>query len=301
MQIARAQNADYPSRPISLIVPWGPGGGADQMGRAVAKVLQDTLASASVPVINVPGADGNNGMVKLMNADADGYTMGQLTSDTFYDNISNKEHAWKLNDLLPLALMNRQPFTLFVAKGSPYNKWTDLERTARQSQLKIAIDSFGSEQELIVRLLLRKGLKLTAIPFANPGERYAAVLGNQVDVMCDPDGNVKRYIESGQMLPLLVFDSRRVSQLPAVPASSEFGYNVSVGLWRSIVVKAGTDKAKATFLANALERVYKSDAFQAFLKSTWSKEDSFVSFREMPAFLRHEQATIQTFAGSVAS
>ncbi len=60
-----AHSDDYPSRPITLVVPWGPGGGSDQMGRAVAKILQDTLKTTSVPVVNVPGADGNSGMVKL--------------------------------------------------------------------------------------------------------------------------------------------------------------------------------------------------------------------------------------------
>jgi tripartite-type tricarboxylate transporter receptor subunit TctC len=215
---------------------------------------------------------------KLTTADADGYTLGQLTSDTFYDNISQKEKAWRLSDIIPLAVMNRQPFTVFVSKASPYQRFIDLEHAAKKSQLKIAIDSFGSEQELIVRLFLRRGLKFVAVPFAKPSERYAALLGGRVDLMFDPYGNDKRYIEAGQMRPLLVFDKRRVSQLPAVPASAEFGYNISIGLWRSVVVKAGTDEKKVAFLATALEGVYKSEAFQEFLKSTWSEEDSFVSF-----------------------
>src|ERR1700732_532104 len=81
--IALSASESYPSRPITLIVPWGAGGGSDQVARAVAKILEDTLKTASVPVVNVPGADGNDGMVKLVSGDSDGYTLAVFVAGTF--------------------------------------------------------------------------------------------------------------------------------------------------------------------------------------------------------------------------
>lgn len=282
IRVARAQS--YPSRPIILIVPWGPGGGVDQVGRAVAQILQDHL-KVSVPVINISGADGNNGMVKLLNSEADGYTIAALASDTFYGNIVSKTGAlWQLSGITPLAMMNSQPFTFFAAANGPYRSWADVSKVASIKPVRVAINSFGDAEDVLIRYFTARGLKFVGVPFP-PTERYAALLGNQVDFMIDPDGNVTRYIESKQMVPLAVFSNKRVSQMPNVPTAFELGYTIAVGEWRALVAKTGTNPEQLKVLSDALVAVYKSAEFQAFLKQTWS-EDSFVAYKDMPAFLR---------------
>jgi tripartite-type tricarboxylate transporter receptor subunit TctC len=284
----------YPSRPITLIVPWGPGGGADQMARALAKAMQETLQTASVPVINVPGADGNTGLVRLIGADSDGYTLAVLVTDTFYGAIKDKAASpWRLTDITPLAVMNRQPLTYFASPSSPYKTWADIVKASKSTQVKIAIDGFGSAESMLTKFLESKGVKLTAIPFAKPGERYAALLGNQVDLLCEPDGNLRRYIESGQMRPLIVFDTKRVPEMPGVPTASELGYKVTLSSWRAIVVKAGTDPQIIQFLSDALDRVYKSPDYQQFLDYTWSAKDGYVPAKDMPVFLRTMQQQME--------
>src|SRR5580658_6551168 len=187
-----ARSDDYPSRPITLVVPWGAGGGSDQMGRAVAKILQDTLKSTSVPVVNVPGADGNSGMVKLITSDADGYTLAVFVADTFVGNMTSKTTApWQMKDVVPLAIMNRQPFAYYVNATSAYKTWADVEKAAKTKDIKVAVDGFGSAEDVATKFFASRGLKLVGVPFPKPGERYAAVLGDQVDVMCDPNGNVR--------------------------------------------------------------------------------------------------------------
>ena len=289
-----AMGDQYPSRPITLIVPWGAGGGSDQMARAVAKQLENALKTTSVPVVNVPGADGNNGMVKLLSDDADGYSMAALVADTFYGNITTKSKVpWELKDIIPLAVMNSQPFTFFVAKNSPYNTWADVEKAAKSTQLKIAIDGFGSAEDVLVKFVASKGVKLIGVPYPKPGERYAALLGNQIDLMCDPDGNVKGYVDGGQMRPLIVFSTKRVPEMSGVPTGAELGYNVALGEWRALVVKAGTNPSRVEFLSNALAKVYKSPGFQQFLKSTWSEENSYVPRKDVPGFLHTKQQQIE--------
>ncbi len=260
------------------------------MARALAKTFQETLKTASVPVINVPGADGNTGMVKLIGADADGYTLAVLVTDTFYGNVKDKGTSpWQLTDITPLAVMNRQPFTYFASPNSPYKTWADIVKASKNMQVKIAIDGFGSAEDMLTKFLASKGVKLTAIPFAKPGERYAALLGNQVDLLCEPDGNLRRYIESGQMRPLIVFDTKRVPEMSGVPTAIELGYKVALSSWRAIVVKAGTDPQIVQFLSDVLDRVYKSPDYQQFLDYTWSAKDSYVPAKDMPVFLRTMQ------------
>ena len=295
-----ARSDDYPSRPITMIVPWGPGGGSDQMGRAVAKVLQDTLKTTSVPVINVPGADGNSGMVKMLTSDADGYTMTVFVADTFVGNMTSKASApWQMKDIVPLAIMNRQPFAYYVSANSPYKTWADVEKAAKTKDIKVAVDGFGSAEDVATKYFASRGLKLVGVPFPKPGERYAAVLGNQVDVMCDPNGNVRRYVESGQIRPVVVFSAKRVPQIPNTPTATELGAKVTIDEWRSIVVKAGTDPAKITFLSDALARVYKSGDFQDFLKQTWSDPDSYVPGKDVPAYFAAREQEMKTLLAAI--
>ena len=291
---------DYPTRPITLIVPWGPGGGSDQVGRAVAKAMEPVI-KVSIPVINVPGADGNDGIVKLVTGDADGYTMAVFIQDTFVGNMTSKVAApWKLSDIVPLGIMNQQPFAYYVNKSSPYNTWAEFQKAAKTQQMKCAVDSFGSAQDVATRFFMAKGgLKMTEVPFPKPGERYAALLGNQVDIMCDADGNVRSYVASGQMRALTVFENHRVPQLGAnVPTATELGYPVVLREWRSFAVKAGTDPAKQKFLADALRKTYNSAEFQDFIKSSWSIPDSYVPREKMEAFFAKEAANVKKMLAS---
>src|SRR5512144_1335756 len=88
----------YPSRPIEMIVPWGPGGGSDQTGRKIAKLLENEL-KVSLPVVNVPGATGNTGILKLIAGRSDGYALAVLAADTLYANQISGAQKWTLNDL----------------------------------------------------------------------------------------------------------------------------------------------------------------------------------------------------------
>lgn len=247
----------------------------------------EPIIKVSLPVINVPGADGNDGMVKLVNSDADGYTMAVFTADTFVGNITSKvPPPWKMSDIVPLGIVNQQPFAYYVSKNSPYATWADFQKAAKGKQMRVAVDSFGSAHDVATRFFMAKGaLKLVEVPFPKPGERYAALLGDQVDLMCDADGNVRSYVQSGQMRALTVFENHRVAQLGNdVPTATELGYPIVLREWRAFVLKAGTDPGQQAFLADALRKTYNSIDFQQFLKSSWSEPDSYVPRERLATF-----------------
>lgn len=170
----------YPSRPVELIVPWGPGGGADQTGRKIAKILESQV-NVSVPVVNVPGATGVTGLTKLASVTPDGYTMAILTADSF-PLLLGDSPKWRLEDFVPVAVMIRQPSGIYVAENSRFRTWADLEKEARArpGQLKVAVSGLGSTDDITIEYLASKGVKMVSVPFAKPGERYSALLGGML-------------------------------------------------------------------------------------------------------------------------
>ena len=191
--------------------------------------------------------------------------------------------------------MNRMPFAFTLAKTSPYKDWSEFEKVAKTEQKRVAVDGYGSANDLCTRYFMSKGnLKLIVVPFAKPGERYAALLGGQVDIMCDAIGNVHQYTESGQMHPVVVFSKKRLPNAPSCPTALELSYKVDLEEWRSITVKAGTDSKKVAFLSNALATAYKTQEFQDFLKSTWSDADSYVPGKDLPAYFDARRKDIAT-------
>ena len=201
----------YPSRPIEFVVPWGPGGGADQLARRVSKLVEADL-KVSIPVINVPGATGNTGMAKLLSAPPDGHTMAILIGDTLAT-IAGGGGRWKLPDVVPLGVMIRQPSGLFVKTDSKYNTLQDLLADARGNEVKVAILGFGSADEILINQINAKGAKLRMVPFASPGERYSSILGGHADVLIEQAGDIRSFLDGKQMRPLTFLRRRAGSRL----------------------------------------------------------------------------------------
>lgn len=277
----------YPSRPIEMIVPWGPGGGSDQTGRKIAKLLENEL-KVSLPVVNVPGATGNTGILKLIAGRSDGYALAVLAADTLYANQISGSQKWTLNDLTPIAVMIQQPSGFYVAEGSRFKTWSDVESEAKTKGLKVAISGFGSPDDVTIGFFNSKGLKLQPVPFANPGERYTSLIGGHTDLMYSPLGNVRGMVDSKQMRPIIVLSERRIPEFKDVPTSKELGYDVTLPQFRAIVVKAGTDPQRVKAISDALARVYADKEYTEFLKSALASEDSYVPAKDATAFMQGE-------------
>jgi len=263
----------YPSRPIEFIVPWGPGGGSDQTARKVAKLLESEL-KVSMPVINTPGATGNSGMAKFLNSEANGYTLCILAWDT-YALLATSPPSWSVKDFIPLGIVIQLPSGFYVANDR-FPNWQAVEREARVRPLKVAISGFGSPDDITINYLATKGLKFNAVPFANPGERYTALLGGHVDLLYSPAGNVKSFVDGKQIKPVIFFDNARLADFPNTPTSKELGYDITLPQRRAIIVKAGTDPARVSVLSQALQRAVETSDYKAFLKDSVALENSYV-------------------------
>jgi tripartite-type tricarboxylate transporter receptor subunit TctC len=271
--VAAAQEK-YPSRPIEFIVPWGPGGGADQVARKSGKMMEDDL-KVSFPVLNVPGATGNTGMTKLLAAQPDGYSISVMTWDTYALLATNPATRWSLKDIIPVALMIKQPSAFMTATNSNLKTWADVEREAKTRPLKVAVTGFGSPDDITVNYFVGRGLKLIAVPFANPGERYTAVLGNHADLLYEQLGDVRSFLDSKQIQPVIIFADKRYAAFPDVPASKELGFDITLPQRRAVIMKAGTDPAKVKVISDALAKVAASPEFKAYLHEQYATDDSY--------------------------
>jgi tripartite-type tricarboxylate transporter receptor subunit TctC len=275
----------YPSRPIEFIVPWGPGGGADQVARKLGQLLEADL-KVSLPVINVPGATGQTGHAKLMSANADGYTLEVMTGDTFAT-LAEANAKIKLSDFIPLGILIQQASAFFVAENGPFRTWADVEAAAKTRPLKVAVTGFGSPDDLSVTYFANRGMKLISVPYAKPGERYTSILGGHADMLYEQAGDVRSMVDGKQIRPVIFFYGRKVNEFPDVPTSTALGHNITLPQFRVVLVKAGTDPARVALLADAIARAAATPDFKAYLKDQYADEASFVPAKDVLPYMQN--------------
>jgi tripartite-type tricarboxylate transporter receptor subunit TctC len=275
---------EFPSRPIDFIVPWGPGGGADQLARKLAKLMEPRL-KVSMPVINIPGATGQTGLTKLLTAPADGYSIAVFVGPTFALQAGSPPPKWSMRDIEQLGVVMQQTSAFLVAEGGRFKTWADLEKAAKTERLRVAITGFGSDDDIAVNFLAKKGFRLASVPMAKPGERYASILGGHAEVLYEQIGDVRSFVDGKQMKPIVFFSERRDVGFPDVPTATELGYKVSLPQFRSIIVRSGTGAGIVKRLAEALADTMRDPEYVAFLKDEYAEPDSFVPAAGSGAYL----------------
>lgn len=284
----------YPTRPIEFVVPWGPGGGADQLARKLAPGLEKEL-KVSLPVINVAGATGQTGLNKMLTSAADGYSISVFIADTLALQM-DPATKWKIEDMLPAGVMIQQPSAFFVAENSPFKTWKDVEAEAKKRPLKVAITGFGSADDLHVIYLNGKGLKLTSVPFPKPAERYSSILGGHADLLYEQLGDVKSFLDGKQIRPVIIFSESRFPVFGAIPSSYELGHQIAISQFRAIAMKAGTDQGRVKTVSDALAKVAATDDYKAWLKDQYADEKSFIAATGAVAFMKRELETMRKYA-----
>ncbi len=288
MFVGKATAAGYPERPIELIVPWGPGGGADQLARLVGKLIEPLLGQG-VPVVNVPGGTGATGMAKLLAAPADGYSMAVYIADS-HALLAGKTPRWTMDNITPVAVMIKAPSFIFVKEDSPFKTWADFEKEAKANpgKLKVATLGFGSVDEFSLSVLDRGGVKVVQVPFGKPSERYVSILGGHADALYEQAGDVGSFLTGKQMRPIMLFGEKRLAAFKGVPSSFELGYKVALPQFRAIVVRSGTPPEIIQKLSDALAKVAATPEYKKFLEDQYADPASFENSTKAPAFVKEQ-------------
>ncbi len=289
---------NYPSRPIELIVPWGAGGGADQLARLIAK-LMEPVVGVPVPVVNVPGATGATGMAKLLAAPTDGYAMAIYIADT-HALLAGPEARWTMEDITPVAVMIQAPSFIFLPEDSEYASWAELEEAAKANpgQVKVATLGFGSVDDYTLQYLGSKGIEVVQVPFSKPSERYISILGGHADALYEQAGDVRQFIDGEEMKPVMIFGQERFEPFPDVPSSYELGYEIALPQFRSIVVRSGTPPERIEALSSALAEVAAAEEFKQFLEMQYADPNSFLTGKDAVQFVEQQLEDMKAVAGA---
>ena len=261
----------YPNRPVELVVTFGPGGGADTMGRKMSQLLEKQLG-VPFPVSNVGGASGNAGLTKVLTAAPDGYTAGTLIALTVSSWAAGLGTA-KAQDFAIAAVTQDSPSMLFVPADSPFKTFKDLldYSKANPGKLKVATSGYGTQDDITLKYFAHKGYKMTNVPFAKPAERYASPLGKHTDAIYEEPGDVAPFLKAGQLRPLVVFDDERHPAFKDTPDSKELGFEISdLPNFRTISLSAKTPADKVMILSKAVNAAMATPEWKAFCTETYT-------------------------------
>jgi tripartite-type tricarboxylate transporter receptor subunit TctC len=289
----------YPNRPIELIVTFGPGGGADTMGRKMSQLLEKSMG-VPVPVSNVGGASGNAGLSKLLSAPADGYTAGSLIALTVSSWASGLGTA-KASDFAIAAIVQDSPSMLFVPTDSVHKTFKDFLAHAKKNPgaLKIATSGYGTQDDITLKYLASKGYKTTNVPFEKPSERYASPLGKHTDAIYEEPGDVGAFLKGGKMRPLVVFDDTRHPAFPDVPTSKELGFEISdLPNFRTIAVSAKTPPNELKALSAAVNAALATPEWKAFCADTYTCASRSYTPAEAQSYVAGFQAKVSGYLKS---
>lgn len=235
---ASAQGVSWPAKPITMIIPFPPGGTLDVVGRMLAAKLGQQLGQ-TVVVDNRPGGAGTIGASAVMRAPADGYTL-LFTASTFtVTPMTQKTPVYDVvKDFAPVALVAKAPLAVAVNKNLPFNDVKGLIAHARQNpgKLSFAIGSSGSAGHLSTELLRRAGgFELMIVPYKGSAPAYQDLIGGQIDAFIDPILGSAGFAKAGQLKVLAVTSKARVPNQPDTPTVAETvpGYEFYswYGLW----------------------------------------------------------------------
>jgi tripartite-type tricarboxylate transporter receptor subunit TctC len=247
---------DYPTRPVTWIVPFPPGGVTDNGARTVAKVLSEKLGQPVI-VENKPGAGGIVGTEYVVNSKPDGYTFLYASNGPLvtYQFLYKKLSYDPQKSLTPVHGMADSPMLMMVRADAPYRTFAEFIDYARKNPDKLNYFSVGqgSTQHLATELLLREaGIKMAHIPYKGTAPGLTDLLAGVIDVMFDYAVVMKPQIDAGKLRALAVTSEKRLAIMPDVPTFGEQGYpGVVFTAWATIVFPAGVPQPIVDKLADA--------------------------------------------------
>ena len=291
----------YPSKPITLIVPFPPGGVADIVGRPFAEALSRELKT---PVIieNKPGAGGGIGMGAVAKAKADGYTLLMALSSISIlpeaDKVLGRAPLYQLDQFTPIARLTADPTVLAVRADSPWKTLQDFVADARRRPGAITYGSSGNYGTMHVPMEMfahRADVKLLHVPFTGGGPAVVALLGGQVDALSTGPSTVLQHVKAGKVRVLASWGDHRLASLPDVKTLTESGFDAVFFQWCALFAPAGTPEPVLSRLREAA-RVAAADP--RFV-NTLATVETPVQYLDAPEMRRFWEADAKTLAEAV--
>ena len=299
--VAGAQEP-YPSRPITLVAPFPPGGVADLTARPVAAAMEKVLKNP-VAVVNKTGAAGAVGMQFVATSKPDGYTLLLALSSISIipeaDKIFGRPPAFTVDQFAPIALISADPTILVVRAESPWKTAREFLDDARKRSGQISYSSSGIYGTLHMAMELLShaaGVKLRHIPTAGAGPALTALLGGHVDALASGPAVILPQIKAGKLRALAGWGDKRVAALPEVPTFKELGYpDAEFYIWAGLFAPKGTPEPVLAKLRDATRAAVAEPDF----RSAMDKLETPITFKQGEEFQRFFDADAKRLAEGV--
>ena len=295
--LAMAQNA-WPTRAITMVVPFPPGGLADLVARPVAEAMSRELGQPVV-IENKAGAGGGIGMGQVAKARPDGYTvlmaLSSLTVIPEADALLARPAMFALADLRPLARYTADPTVLAVRADAP---WKTVQQFVDDVKKRPGVINFGSSgnygtMHIPMEILAQNAnLKMTHIPFTGAAPAVVALLGGQIDAVATGPATVLQQVKAGKLRVLAHWGHGQLAAMPNAPSLKDAGYTAEYAQWSGLFIPAATPEP----IAQRLRAAAKAAAQDAKVKEVILNAGSPVLYLDAPEFEKYVQADASRMA-----
>jgi tripartite-type tricarboxylate transporter receptor subunit TctC len=299
--VAPAQEP-YPTRPITIVAPFPPGGIADLTARPVAAALEKALKNP-VGVVNKTGAAGAVGMQFVATSKPDGYTLLLALSSISIipeaDKLFGRPPAFTVDQFAPIALVSADPTILVVPADKPWKTAKDFIEDAKKRPGQISFSSSGVYGTLHMAMELLShaaGIKLRHVPYAGAGPALTAILGGHVDALASGPAVVLPHIKSGKLRVLAGWGDKRIAALPEVPTFRELGYpDAEFYIWAGLFAPTGTPEPVLAKLRESLRVAVNDPDFRGAM----DRLETPIAFKQGEEFRRFFEADAKRLAEGV--
>jgi tripartite-type tricarboxylate transporter receptor subunit TctC len=288
--------ADFPNKPISMIVPYASGGSSDMVARALAKVAPKQFP-APIVVINAAGGAGIAGRVQVVSAKPDGYNLlfGYGSGEDLVTPHNQKLPYDQFKDLLPVCQITVASLVIVVPSSNPAKTLKEFVEWAKNQKRTVtgAVSTKGASVDITMQALMKvAGVKAETIPFRGGSEAVTTVLGGHTDFAGAVPAEVLSHVKAGRLRILAVCLPERDTSIPDVPTFIEQGFNITtMGAIRGIGVPKGTPDSVIDYLEKTFKKVTEEPEFHAMMKDLAHP----VMFRERKTFMKNMQEGFDTY------
>lgn len=283
---APAIAADFPDRPIKLVVPWAAGGDTDNIFRPFAPAFQKQLGQ-TVVIANVGGASGTKGAKEVKDSPPDGYTLWaahDYIHQSYWLGVADVAYS----DFEPICLITSTPSVLTASPKTPWKDWAGFltDAKARPGQITVGA-TLGSTSHFFPALIEKHaGIKLKYVTYDGLAPRMNAILGGHID-LTDSNLTQKGKVEAGQLKFLAIGTEKRSPEMPSVPTLKELGVNMTFDVSRGVLAPKGTPAPVLAKLESACAAATKEPAFQDSMK----KQATDVKYLDRAGYAKWLKAT----------
>jgi tripartite-type tricarboxylate transporter receptor subunit TctC len=301
MGLPAIAQGDFPGKPLTMLVPFPPGGVADAVGRPVAEAMGRALGQQMI-VENKGGAGGGIGMAQVAKARPDGYTVLMALSSVVVlpeaDKVLERAPMFTLDQLKPIARFTADPTVLVVKAESPWKTYAEFMAAAKARPGTLTFGSSGNYGTMHVPMEQLKAATssfMLHVPYTGAGPAVLAVLAGQVDAVSTGPSSVVQQIRAGKLRALAHWGEGRLASLPDVPSLKELGVPIVYSQWSGLFVPAGTPDA----VVQKLRMAAKAAAEDSRARQALASAGSSFQFMDTPEFERFVQTDARNMVALV--